>query len=641
MQRQNLHQQFAPQHKYVYGDPSAAQAPRTDGFTVFRTSHGDYLMNNYNNYELFSNNAFIPPHHVMQQQPAQEHAFYHPNNMPMGDRYMPDSNNTNLINSLVDSWMPNMSGMPFGEYTPFGESPLPPQNMSSSHNSAAPTANCSADTRDDYANKISAPSMNCDPAIRSANACSEGGDSIKIQASADSKEPFNQSNLHSISNAQASCTNGNFQCDDSHPIKPMADVKKPRMVAEVKPMRMSYSDVLSKNVFMKDDVSEALPFSNRNSSSATNLSNGQSASSAQQKPTKSDKSKLQGNNDKKSAPMHDEYSASNANMKNSKSTPSANASQTASTIKTSSSFDSDSKSTDIDGKQAKKKSGATATNVKNPTIRPNKSAPTEFLTKKRSQSDLNAVPAKEDGDKSSPNNGYFYKTEPIQADKPYASYPKSSQQRKQNASNKQSMAATATTRTNPSRTDKSNVYQQKRSKTRKTNTYELALKLAHAWINYMLFFFKWLIALVADVFLLSVGIIWDYISSSFDYTRHILFTVRNELTNNSGRPYAYFANLWQKFDNKFNKESKWAVWRRLFSKKKPPETIPDYYKNGRLPQTGDEAMYSLLNCKGKDAYRLVQLPPRTRSCGLNAISLFLWYFQYTRRDIRLLAGTDS
>lgn len=544
----------------------------------------------------------------------------------MGDRYMTDANNTNFINSLVDNWIPNMTGMPFGEYTPFGESPLPPQNMSSTHNVTTAPINTN-EMRDDLSSKetnsntsigsnnssgLNAPAINNDSDIKNGNACNETiGNNIKMnnQMSADCKETFIQSNnLHAINNAQASCTNGNFQCDSTNPIKTTSDVKKPRMVAEVKPMRMSYSDVLSKNVFIKDDpLAEAHTFNNRNASGANSFTNGLSTVNPLQKSSKMDKTKNSINaNEKKSANIHDDIKDYSTNFKGTKTPSNASAAQNAAGLKNSSSFDSDSKPIDVDGKQSKKKSSANITNGKSSKT---KNAPTEFLSKRRSQTDLNAPPTKDDSDKSSSqsNNGYFYnitKNEPTNADKPFASYTKTSQRK--SASSKSFASAATSNRSNLPRTEKSTVYQQKRSsKTRKNNTYEFILKLAHTWFNYMLFFFKWLIALVADVFMLSVGIILDHFSAVYDYSCQMFASLRSELTN-SGRPYAYFISLWQKFDNKFSKDSKWAIWRRLFSKKKPPENIPDYYKNGRLPQTGDEAMYSLLNCKGKDAYRFVQ-----------------------------------
>lgn len=675
-QRQNLQQ-------YAHAHPNAQifnEAPRSaDGFTVFR-------MNNFNNYELFSNpvgNAFIPaqppPQSVPppQQSNQEHHAFYHGTNLTMNDRFMADTNNTNntnFINSLVDNWMPAY-GEPYGEYQhreyrPFGESPLPPQNMSSTHNSTVPISiatSVSGGMRDNLSNQcINLPTFNAESDLKNGNLANDSESIVKSNnnnngssnnttcSTANVATAINPASSppifvdgkefvqHSIGNAQtptataASCTNGNmFQCDNV--TKPMSDVKKPRMVAEVKPMRMSYSDVLSKNVFIKDDMSEAHTYNNRNNSAGTNsFPNGTNATNMNppQKPTKAEKLKnlINASGDKKS----DEYAATFKAMKTASNANLAN-------VKASSaSFDGDSKASESggDGKQSsKKKAQANATNGQRNTVKNTKSTSTEFLQKRRSQTDLNAPAssAKEynDANKGSSNNGYFYnitKNEQSHGDKPFVSYTTKTNQSRKSASNKTFSSSISSGSSgggggsggsggggsgsggsgsnsrsgNSLRPDKSTTYQQKRSsKTRKNNTYELGLKLAHTWLNYMLLFFKWLVALVTDVFMLSIGIIWDHFSSAYEYSCQMLYTLRNELTNNSGRPYAYFTNLWHRFDNKFNKDSKWAIWRRLFSKKKPPETIPDYYKNGRLPQTGDEAMYSLLNCKGKDAYRCV------------------------------------
>ena len=37
--------------------------------------------------------------------------------------------------------------------------------------------------------------------------------------------------------------------------------------------------------------------------------------------------------------------------------------------------------------------------------------------------------------------------------------------------------------------------------------------------------------------------------------------------------------------------------------------MKNYYKDGKLPTTADEAMSSLLNCKGKDAYSILGVSP--------------------------------
>lgn len=566
------------------------------------------------------------------------------------------------------------------------------QGMQSTHNSSAATllVNSSAEIRDKHLmqndNHQSASILSTElntiesgnvltvtsPVLAATNSIGVGvgisgggvgisGGSVnvgkRINLVSDTNDLFNNStaNLHHgvVTAQQSSCTNGNFQCDStttptSTLNKQTTDVKKPRMIAEVKPMRMSYSDVLSKNVFNKE-ISETHMYNNRNSTSATNLSNGSSNPNATQKQTKLDKmSKMNStkeNSDKKSFSYHDEIKDSTINYKGTKSStnniaPSNNTTATAGKIGScigsgggggGSTSDIESKQNDCNennnnNKQQKKKintsassSSSSATTIPsssnlnaqkstNRNTKPGASEP--FLSKRRSQSDLNPTNLMKDGDsdlRSAQNNGYFYnitKNETMQPEKSFSTYSKTSQQKKSASTKSTSSSSSSMNRNNSTRIDKSTVYQQKRNnKTRKNNPYELVWKLLNAWFNYMLFFFKWLIALVCDVFMLSFGIMWDRCSSAFEYSCQMFSTVRNELTNNSGRPYAYFTNLWIRFDSKFNKDSKWAIWRRLFSKKKPPEPVPDYYKNGRLPQTGDEAMYSLLNCKGKDAYR--------------------------------------
>lgn len=472
----------------------------------------------------------------------------------------------------------------------------------------------------------------------------------------------------SLSDSQLTCTNGNFQCDKNEkPVLASTEGhKKPRMIAEVKPMRMSYSDVLSKNV----QISEAADASadmgaNRGSSGVNSLANGTGTAASTQKSSKFEKGRSATGERKSTTTTTPPSGAAttttatilssadeakeppNNQVKASRTTTSTN-STAGSNVNGRSGVDAsmpvgvDAKVLDVDGKAARKKHTATTTaknvsqrpSAKAGTTAPTTATSTETLssssasasstssTKRRSTTDTSVPPAtKEDGaDKSqapsmsssSNSNGFFYnitKTEAgASAERPFSggSYAKNNQQRK-SASSKSS--AFTLNRTGSNRLDKSGSvstpYQQKRNnKSRQPSTYTTILwKVMNAWLDYTMLFLRWLLALVCDVIVLSVGIIIDYCSASYQYVRQSLWTIRTELTNNSDRPLIYFTQLWQRFDNKFHKNSKLAIWRRIFAKKKPVEPVPDYYKNGRLPQTGDEAMYSLLNCKGKDAYR--------------------------------------
>lgn len=465
---------------------------------------------------------------------------------------------------------------------------------------------------------------------------------------------------HSLSDSQLTCTNGNFQCDKTEkPVLPSTDgPKKPRMIAEVKPMRMSYSDVLSKNVQIGEaSDGSANAAASRGPGSANSLANGTGTAAATQRSGKFDKTRS-ATAERKSTTTSATGTA--ATVTTTASTPAADdakdpsnnqakagrtivANSTAAGGNASARVGADATMSGVDGKPldadlktARKKQTTTAVPAKNVNQRASakggaaasaaellssSSSSSSLTAKRRSTLDTGGAPsaAKDDAaaaDKDQAlnmnSNGFFYnitKTEAgSSAERSFGGgYAKSNQQRK-SASSKSS--AFTLNRTGSSRLDKAGggtgaSYQQKRNnKSRQPSTYTSILwKVMHAWLDYTMIFLKWLLALVCDVVVLSVGIIIDYCSASYQYVRQSLWTMRTELANNSDRPFIYFTQLWQRFDNKFHKNSKLAIWRRIFAKKKPAEPVPDYYKNGRLPQTGDEAMYSLLNCKGKDAYR--------------------------------------
>ncbi|KAL9692944.1 hypothetical protein quinque_012229 [Culex quinquefasciatus] len=118
---------------------------------------------------------------------------------------------------------------------------------------------------------------------------------------------------------------------------------------------------------------------------------------------------------------------------------------------------------------------------------------------------------------------------------------------------------------------------------RKNQKYVIVQKILNAWIEYTVLAVLWL---------------WSLLASRTP-------------TGPSG---TWLRNAWKSFDSRFAKDSKWAFWR---GKKKPedpsssnaPNGTKNYYKDGRLPSTADEAMSSLLNCKGKDAYAILGVSP--------------------------------
>ncbi|KAH8344499.1 hypothetical protein KR084_012814 [Drosophila pseudotakahashii] len=164
-----------------------------------------------------------------------------------------------------------------------------------------------------------------------------------------------------------------------------------------------------------------------------------------------------------------------------------------------------------------------------------------------------------------------------------------------------------------SKRNRSNAYSSSNSPTHangfsSNRNYELAKRILHTWWIYTLKLLTWLFYLVYDIVVLGFSMGFERMTlayvSGLAYARQL----HKELKQNSGKPSIWWRSYWRRFDTRFAKNSRWAVWRRFY-KRKPPEPTSEQFKTGRLPQTGEEAMYSLLNCKGKDAYSILGVPP--------------------------------
>ncbi|SPP88264.1 transcription factor SFL2 [Drosophila guanche] len=138
--------------------------------------------------------------------------------------------------------------------------------------------------------------------------------------------------------------------------------------------------------------------------------------------------------------------------------------------------------------------------------------------------------------------------------------------------------------------------------------YELAKRILHTWWIYTLKLLTWLFYLVYDIVVLGFSMAYDRLAVAYVAGLAYARQLHKELKQNSGKPSIWWRNYWRRFDARFAKTSRWAFWRRFY-KRKPPEPTSESFKTGRLPQTGEEAMYSLLNCKGKDAYSILGVPP--------------------------------
>lgn len=137
-----------------------------------------------------------------------------------------------------------------------------------------------------------------------------------------------------------------------------------------------------------------------------------------------------------------------------------------------------------------------------------------------------------------------------------------------------------------------------------SNTMELLNALLSQIFENFLKLLSWLFYLIYDI--VVIGFSMAYEQSLFYYSIYVvrLKSWIKDIHQNSDKPNIWIKAKWKKFDARFPKTSKWAFWRNFY-KKKPIEASSEFYKNGRLPSTAEEAMYSLLNCKGKDAYSIL------------------------------------
>lgn len=422
---------------------------------------------------------------------------------------------------------------------------------------------------------------------------------------------YNNSQHTSPPSINANSTNGSFQHES---ILKKAEIKKPRMVAEVKPM--TYSDVLSKNVSSTKADSAA----NNTVSDGPNV---QPKNTKAGKNFEKNKNNSHFSTEKKTGANGDDKDIltgkgkSTTGSANGRTDDQSNNSSMAAkehkledelVNKSEKSHDADPTSKNTAKKRGSVVSGNTTNangNVKNANKAKNATGSND-LNKKRVQNNVDFEQVKVDETKNAKNSGYFYNVtkNESQSDKVNKQYQSSSRK----VTNRTAATSSSSSSSLPSRssnkTEKSSTsYQKRNQRSRQNNTYTMLAKLLEKWLEYMVKFILWLYTLVYDVVVLSFGIIFERCHTFIDYSLQWYQILRTELKNNSGLPTAYCKNMWLKFDKKFAKESKWAFWRRIFNRKKVHEPIPEYVRSGRLPSTGDEAMYSLMNCKGKDAYR--------------------------------------
>jgi DnaJ family protein C protein 14 len=399
-----------------------------------------------------------------------------------------------------------------------------------------------------------------------------------------------------------------------------ANSKKPRMVAEVKPMRMSYSDVVSKN------KSEGFA-QNTSSPSAVHSANSASSSPNTTMPVASSKiSKAASkyttpNFEKKSQDVHRKsptnpiITNNNGINNNAMDAKQAKSQHSILNVKpdkpSSSSTTTNSSASQVQAAAAglkKKKSNANSNHSKSLNRNDSyKVKSNKYTTDSDDEDDDDEDDNDDECDSESYGDSENYYDDNTSAE----FYDKNSYQNehhkieriKTSTFKKNRQQNLSTSATASKKGEKGSKRVTGRSTNRKQK-HEFLQKIFASCIEYLYIFVKWLWFLVYDVSYLSYGIVYDRLSWVFQCVMQGVHYARNELSGNPGKAFiAWNKNAWKKFDNRFDKKSKWAFWRWIFKKQSSNENGKENYKEGRLPKTAEEAMKSLLNCKEKDAYR--------------------------------------
>ncbi|CRK87993.1 CLUMA_CG001779, isoform A [Clunio marinus] len=590
-----------------------APSASTENMQFLYDNHGPYLKiyfneNNMSDYELFDRNQ--QQQHQQQQNelpnfannrdgmnnflpnPQVQIPFYGSSSGSAGG---PSKNPTTIQSSVIHHLVSSLGPNKTGSYSPFGETII------NNANAIPPTANHS--TNNSFTTSPQQPTNN-------------PMESNRIP-------PFNAFNNESnvdLNLSRASIESSNSSAQLSTPntstVSPTSmNIKKTRIIAEVKPMRMSYSDVVSKNGVngqpttfgntnsASSSPNTTLPLSNKNMKidkvSRGNFDKRDGGDKENQ--AKNKKSPINTNNSTSGNPNNFSDSKKSQSMSGKsyeKSSTNSTLNQTSNSKKKTSQGLSKETSTSSIG-TAKNPLNATEA-AKDSKVKSASDSDDDDDNSSMNESDFNDIindPLEFYNVRKNVYHGEHHNIEKIITTKGLAST---------NYRKMKSASANVSTK----KTEKAQRRTGK-STNRKRQKHEVLMKLFMAWAEYLLKFFQWLWTLIYDVGYLSFGIIWDRMSWCYQCSMQGVEAARRELSGSPGKAvWVWMKDLWKRFDNKFDKKSRWAFWRWLFKKKQPiNEQVKDHYKDGKLPKTAEEAMKSLLNCKGKDPYSILGVNP--------------------------------
>ncbi|XP_062559714.1 uncharacterized protein DDB_G0283357 [Armigeres subalbatus] len=672
-------------HGMNYGHP-----PPGDNFTVLSDGFGNFIKVyhqpsedvNLNNpagkyeYELFSsNNSYMRPapgfgflFPPQQQQPQQQPSVpkvtnaSHMQHNAQAD--VPGSNTSMLINQLVGNWAPTISGT----YSPFGGGgpsllaeglPRSSEAYAQQHEQPQKQQQQQQSAQQLLQQQQHHVHQQQQPQQAQPSPVHQSVSNSSMNSS--QSQPQHQAPVANVS-ATASYNN---QLNDDNSAKLNQNVKKQRIVAEVKPMRMSYSDVLSKNVPSSNAAHSSLSpgTSTMNGSTSIGTANNSVASGKTNTANngmhsggngysssgngKSNKDKLQ---NKKSSMQHGGLATSdeksnrkvdrNAVLGVQKKTAYSNVSNPSNNYQhaDNSTVHKTTIGQNVADKSSKKTDKPVSKTLKS---RLNESSGLASVGRKNRSRNFNDAYTVQDVQGNASNKESTRDdTEDLddEDDEDDEEDEEDSEEYEDDSPQQQSYMYNVKKNNNPNDTHIERIsgsrstykrggkasaagrgkleksYPQstgkRGQKPKKNQKYVMIQKILNTWFELMVFAITWLWSLVSDVVYLSFRLCWDYLVAGYQYCEQHFVSIKQEFQQN--RPGTWFKGIWKSFDNRFATDSKWAFWRGK-KKSMPVEEQPppgkNYYKDGRLPTTADEAMSSLLNCKGKDAYSILGVSP--------------------------------
>ncbi|XP_034944852.1 dnaJ homolog dnj-5 isoform X2 [Chelonus insularis] len=138
-------------------------------------------------------------------------------------------------------------------------------------------------------------------------------------------------------------------------------------------------------------------------------------------------------------------------------------------------------------------------------------------------------------------------------------------------------------------------------------------KYVNRWSKVGLKIFHWLLHLISDVLSMSINLVIQFVKYIWFYTLLYFKYSCNYVVSTFSKMHTLKA-IGKRIDNWFDSSSKFAFWRRIKYTKPGKEEKTNWIQGGleaniALPSTGEEAMKRLLACKGKDPYSILGVTP--------------------------------